>query len=248
MSRSSEFLFAQFNVRKSKNPRYSQRAFAKLIALNPGRVTQYFRDERPITKNAAKSIAAKLGLDEEQTSYFIYLTEVDRQSANQEPERILGDDELAMVVEWYHFAVLSLISTHDFRYDVEWMSQRLNLPDFIVQSSLDRLKRLGLIEDKDGELIVRKGPIATQTDVPNEFLRLSHQDTLRYVIDNVAKVPPKERDLSSITLAIDSKKVEEAKKMIRVFRRKLAGFLSSGKKDEVYTINVQLFPFTKGKN
>ncbi|MEK2644844.1 TIGR02147 family protein [Bdellovibrio sp. BCCA] len=245
MSRSSEFLLAQFNQRKAKNPRYSQRAFARLLGVNPGRVTQYFAGERPITATAAQKMSEKLGLDKEQQAYFCYLTEIDKKSRSVVDPRILRDDELALVVEWYHFAVLSLISTKDFRLDSEWISRRLGIPTSIVESSLQRLERLKFITIEDGKALVEKGPIATSSDVPNEFLRLSHQDALRHIVDNISAVAVEKRDLSSITLAVDEKKLPEAKQMIRTFRRKLANFLSQGKKSQVYMINVQLFPLSK---
>ncbi|WP_374079050.1 TIGR02147 family protein [Bdellovibrio bacteriovorus] len=247
MSRSSEFLLAQFNQRKAKNPRYSQRAFARLLGINPGRVTQYFGGERPITKIAAQKMAEKLGLDKEQQAYFLYLAEVDKKSRSTIDPRVLRDDELALIVEWYHFAVLSLVSTKDFRLDSEWIGKRLGIPNSIVESSLQRLERLEFIKIEEGKVHLAKGPITTSSDIPNEFLRLSHQDSLRYIVDNVATVPVEKRDLSSITLAVDEKKLPEAKQMIRTFRRKLANFMSQGKKNQVYMINVQLFPLSKEK-
>ncbi|MNS96870.1 hypothetical protein D3C72_1311880 [compost metagenome] len=65
------------------------------------------------------------------------------------------------------------------------------------------------------------------------------------IIDNLDRVHVDKRDMSMITLAIDSKKIPKAKEMIKVFRRKLANYLAQGKKDGVYTINIQLFPLTK---
>lgn len=245
MSRASEFLLAQFNVRKSKNKRYSQRAFARLIEMNPGRVNQYFSDERLITKTVAQRISTKLGLDREQQAYFVYLCEVDRQKEKAPTLKLLRDDELALVVEWYHFAILSLTSTKDFRLDHGWIAERLGLPLDLVTSSLERLERIGMIKIQEGQLERTPGSLTTTEDIPNQFLVLSHQDSLRYIVDNLPQVPVEKRDVSSITLAIDDRKLKEAKEVIRTFRRRLAGMVSKGKKNQVYTINVQLFPLTK---
>jgi len=49
-------------------------------------------------------------------------------------------------------------------------------------------------------------------------------------------------------MAIDSSKLPAAKEMIRTFRRKLCEFLESGKKDEIYNLNIQLVPTTGFKN
>lgn len=245
MSRASEFLMAQFNTRKKKNKRYSQRAFARLIDINPGRVNQYFSGERQISKSVAQQISNKLGLDDEQAAYFIYLCEFDRQKKREPRPRLLLDDELALVVEWHHFAILSLISTKDFRLDHQWIAERLGIPEKIVDSSLERLERIGMIKITNGA--VEKTPISLTTteDIPNQFLQMSHQDSLRYIIDNIAHVPVEKRDLSSITLAIDDRKLKEAKELIRTFRRRLARMISVGKRNQVYTLNIQLFPLSK---
>jgi hypothetical protein len=48
-----------------------------------------------------------------------------------------------------------------------------------------------------------------------------------------------------MTMAIDPKKLPQAKERIRDFRRGLSEFLESGNRSEVYRINIQLMPVTK---
>ena len=87
--------------------------------------------------------------------------------------------------------------------------------------------------------------MATTSGIPNQYLRLSHKDSLTNIVNNLDQVPVEKRDLSFITLAIDTKKLPKAKEMVRTFRRRLANYLSQGKRTQVYTINIQLFPLTK---
>ncbi len=37
-------------------------------------------------------------------------------------------DEIAILTEWEHFAILSLMTTQDFRDDAQWISKRLGPP------------------------------------------------------------------------------------------------------------------------
>jgi uncharacterized protein (TIGR02147 family) len=247
MSRAADFLRIQYQQKKNKNSRYSQRAFARLIEVNAGRLTQYFAGDRLVSKAAAQRIGAKLNLDREQQDYFSYLCEFDQREKRSPNPRQLQDDELALIVEWYHFAILSLVSTKDFQFDFGWIADRLGITKAMVQSSWERLVRIGMVQVDEGQVTLNETLTTTTSDIPNKFIMLSHQDSLRQIVDHLPKVPTEKRDVTSITLAVDSKKIKEAKNMIRTFRRKLAGFLSQGKKDEVYTINVQLFPLTKAK-
>jgi len=244
MSRASEFLIMQYNLRRAKNRRYSQRAFAKLLEINSGRLSQYFVGDRPITNAAAQKMARQLELDSEQTSYFLYLVGLDKKSKDPYKLRILQDDELAMIVEWYHFAVLSLISTSDFQFDYNWIGNRLRISPAFAEASVQRLERLNFIKIKNNKIEVTKGAVSTMGDIPNEFLRLSHKDMFRHMADTLSAEGVERRDLSSITLAIDDRKLPEAKKLIKNFRRKIADFLSKGSRNQVYALNIQLFPLS----
>ncbi len=244
MSRASEFLIMQYNLRRAKNRRYSQRAFAKLLEINSGRLSQYFVGDRPITSAAAQKMARQLELDSEQTSYFLYLVGLDKKNKDPYKLRILQDDELAMIVEWYHFAVLSLISTSGFQFDYNWIGNRLRISPAFAEASVQRLERLNFIKIKNNKIEVTKGAVSTVGDIPNEFLRLSHKDMFRHMADTLSAEGVERRDLSSITLAIDDRKVPEAKKLIKNFRRKIADFLSKGSRNQVYALNIQLFPLS----
>lgn len=49
------------------------------------------------------------------------------------------------------------------------------------------------------------------------------------------------RNLSGLTMAIDSKKLPEALELIREFRSRMSSLLESGEKDSVYHLGIQLF-------
>jgi uncharacterized protein (TIGR02147 family) len=244
MSRAAEYLLTQYHSRKIKNPRYSQRAFASFLGLNSGRLNQYFNGKRKISRTAAKSISAKLGLDAAETNYFLHLIELDKSETNS-AERILTDDETALVVEWHHAALLALLTTQNFKPDPNWIAERLLLPVEVVKSSIERLQRIGLIETASQGYRRKPGAVKTTTNISSHFLRLSHKDILRKVIADIDTVPIECRDVTSITFAMDIAKVPIAKKMISDFRIRLAKRLTKGPKNQVVGLNIQLFPFTK---
>jgi uncharacterized protein (TIGR02147 family) len=60
------------------------------------------------------------------------------------------------------------------------------------------------------------------------------------------EVPIEKRDQTSMTMAIDSSLIPEAKLRITRFRRELSSFLENGKKkDQVYQLALSLFPLTQ---
>jgi uncharacterized protein (TIGR02147 family) len=184
-------------------------------------------------------------LDDEQLSYFLYLCEFDQENNKPPLPRLLKDDELALIVEWYHLAILALISNQDFKLDPEWIAKRMALPVALVESSLQRLVRIGMIKIGNGKVELSQESLTTTNDIPNKFLLMFHQNSLRYITENLPQVPVEKREISAITLPVNDQRLKQAKEMIRTFRRKLATYLSKGKTNQVYTLNMQLFPLTK---
>ena len=244
MSRAVEYLLTRYNSRKIKNPRYSQRAFAAHLGIHSGRLSQYISGERTISVSTGRKMAEKLSLDAAEADYFLHLIATDKEAVKTN-KRTLADDEMALMVEWYHAALLALLTTKDFKPDYAWMAKRLNLPEEVVKASMERLVRIGLVEETDKGIKRKPGAVLAGTEVPSHFLRLSHKDTLKYVIDGIDRVPMEKRDVTSVTFAMDLRKVPMAKKMIRDFRLKMASKLSKGTKTEVVSLSIQLFPFTE---
>jgi len=245
MSRASEFLWQQFQLRKQKNPRYSQGAFAKTLGITTSRVGQYFSGKRLITKTAAAKIASKLHLSHEDHERFVAFC-IQAKAEKKSPKlSVLTEDQLALTVEWYHFALFQLMFTKDFKLDSQWIADRLGISPQAAEESLQRLSRMGFVIMKDGKAEARRGGYTTPADISVENIRKGHKNMLYHLAETFEQVPPEQRDVSNITVAIDSKNIPKAKKLIRGFRQKLATLMSEGKCDEVYSINIQLCPLTR---
>jgi uncharacterized protein (TIGR02147 family) len=104
---------------------------------------------------------------------------------------------------------------------------------------------LGLLKKFKGRWISTKINLETSHDVASAALRKSHKQTLEQAIEALDNVELSQRDITSITMAIDVKKIPLAKEMIRKFRRELAAALETDKRTEVYNLNVQLVPVSK---
>ena len=57
-------------------------------------------------------------------------------------------------------------------------------------------------------------------------------------------MPVQERDISSMTLAIDRKKLQKAKELINKFKDDMEELIESNNPDDVYNLSIQLFPLT----
>lgn len=250
---SSELLFSEFQKIKSRNKAYSLRAFAKKIDVPAGRLSQYFSGKRAISENVAKKIVDKMGFSPEYEKQFMsairgegvlknhaMLAEISDNEYTQ-----LSADAFAVLSEWYYFAILNLIKVKGFKSDPEWIANRIGLNKKTVTQAIARLKRLGLIEAKGTTFTRVHKQIRTSDGLESRALRISHEQSLNQAIESLHTVDVQLRDITSVTMAIDIKRIPQAKKLIKEFRRKLSIYLEAGEQDEVYNLNVQLVPLTK---
>jgi uncharacterized protein (TIGR02147 family) len=246
------WLESEYLARRRKNPAYSLRAFARLLDLPSGRVSQLLAQKRRLTPRLSRQIANRLGYDPEKTARLLRLVEKGKKAelATTSPAatyRQLNMDQFQAIADPVHFAILSLAETDDFRGDPRFVGRRLGLSASEARAAMDRLVRIQLLRKaENGAYALAQAPGLTTThDVPSTALRRAHRSVLREVIDLLDAVDLDSRDVTSITMAVDPERLKEAKLKIREFRRGLSEFLEGGKRKEVYRLNIQLVPVTK---
>lgn len=233
--------------RQQKNRKYSMRAFAALLNLPVGTLSELLGRKRRLTKVMAEKISSRLFKDEALKQNFLEVFQSESRSfapPEDSQQTVLEDDDLIFMGDWLYLAFLSLMETSDFSSDFRWISQRLGHSVAKIQQVSERLVRLGLIASDGENLFLRTTKTRTATDIPSEILRQYHRSVLSHVSKNLDDVPVHDRDVTSMTMAIDKKNLKVAKQFVASFRRTLCDLLESGEKSEVYHLNIQLFPVT----
>ncbi|MBY0414188.1 MAG: TIGR02147 family protein [Bdellovibrionales bacterium] len=251
----------QLYLFQQKNPAYSLRAFAKKLNLSPSALSEILNGKRKISQKKAMMIFERLGANpievhelqnafgEKASKTKSKKSELEHLEANSTGNLKfleLSADQFNIIEKWHHFAILSLMETKDFKASVPWIAKRINITETEVKLALDRLARLGLIKcnEKKTKISLTGGSLITSDDIANQAVKRSHYEDLKFaevVLDNVNVI---DRDFTSVTVAVDSKKIAKAKKMIREFQDRLSEFLESGEKDEVYKMTFYLYPLT----
>lgn len=101
-----------------------------------------------------------------------------------------------------------------------------------------------IIQDEEGQFVKNTKKLSTTKDIPSQALRDAHIDILKIASEKIETIPVEDRFYSASTIAIKKDKLLEAKELIREFRSKLAEFTKGDGPDEVYQMNIQLFPLT----
>lgn len=245
-----ERIHLELKKRQQRNPYYSLRAFAQLLGISPAHLSQILNTKRPLTLKTAKKMARALKLSPLEAEHFLSdLYEGTEESLEEEllqqGRLILEEDKFQLISDWEHFAILSLSEVNGNRFDARWIARRLNISILRATDARDRLLRLGIIQKEGRSFKQVAPPISTTDDILNASIQKNHLQILELAKDKLEKTPIELREYTSVTLATNPKRIEEAKKLIRNFKRRLTRFLEDSEKTEVYTLSIQLFPLSK---
>lgn len=241
----------EFIRRKIGKQQYSLRQFAKKIGVPAGRLSELFSGQRNLSLGLAERIVSNLELAKDEREEFLKtvisqrLRQVEIKHTAR-AETIIPDEALKVIADWYHFAILSLVRTYDFDPRPVLVARRLGISVVEVRQAFKRLEGLGLIR-KEGESWARTSKnLSTSWDIPSEALKKTHAQELERAIVALQAVPLEKRDVSAFTMPTNISQLPKAKRLIREFQASMEGILETGPKTEVYTLNIQLLPVTKG--
>ena len=256
----TDFLKVEFEQRRLGNSSYSLRAFARDLEFSPSRLSEVLNDRGKISSRSAFKIAEKLNLSIKEKEIFISLVDLKNSSAKKAKFKAqkyldelkennsmsLSPEAFSFVSEWYYFAIISTLELDNCNGTPDWISGRLDISMEIVMKALETLSTLGIVikENNLWKLVDGYQGCQTTNEVTSIPLRKSHKQSLYQAIESIDKHEVSERDITSITMSIDKNKIPQAKKLIKEFRTSLCEFMESGKKNEVYNLNIQLVPVT----
>ena len=240
-----ELLQRELADRKAANPAYSLRAFARDLKVNPATLSQTLNRKRKLSLRNAHKIADHLSLSPEEIKSLF--------GPNGRAERSeyqylnFAEDRFRLVSDWYFLAILSLARIPTSRSDPKWIARRLGISVYEVKAALTRLKRMRLIKVNRGKLKRTALPLMTGHDISSSAFRKHQKQNLKLAELSIDRDPLSIRENSSVTMAIDPRRINEAKHRILKFKKSLSNYLEKGEPSEVYTLAIQLFPTFNGK-
>lgn len=251
-----DFLLDEFRARRSRNPDYSLRAFARDLGMPASKLSQNLRGLCGISVAKAETIADKLQMRDDDRRLFLALVEsqharsrVARQQAANSLERIRRDkmeeltvEQFAVMRDWYHLAILEMTEMEGFKGDLNWMASRLDLPVDIVREAVARLEELGLLDTKIEPWRQTKKELELPSGLPSRAVREHHRQILTKAIVALDESGVEEREYSTQTFAIPQSALPELKSLIREFQRKVGRLSYGSKPNDVYALAIQLFP------
>lgn len=249
----------QFELRHLKNKNYSLRAYARDLEMIPSRLSDIINYKKGLSAEAARKIAFKLGLSENEIEIFALSakslharSEKDKNSAFISLQKKLKSLKITQKIDyyefelannWYHLAILELLELRDCNHSIEWFAHKLNLNKAIIKSALLRLQKINWITLKNGKYKANYEQSETTFDISSLTIKKFHEEILKKAENALFFDVVDEREFLNMTLAFPKKQMPEAKEFIRQFQKEFAEkfYIDNSVKDSVYQLSVQFF-------
>jgi uncharacterized protein (TIGR02147 family) len=160
----------------------------------------------------------------------------------------LAADQFRILAEWYHLPILDLSLTKGSKSDPAWIASRLGISPEQARAGIDRLLRLGMMEEQDGQLRKTSRHLLVRPKKPDGSVRAYHRKMIALALEALESGSREEfdgRDITGVLIPVDTKRLARAKDRIAKFRIAMMKYLSGGTPNELYQLNVQLFPLTR---
>lgn len=256
-----QYLKDELARRCEKNPSYSLRAFAKALDVDAGTLSKILSGQQTLSFKMAQRFIPKLELDPAEETQFYQSLSDDRGTRSLKyanSHKALGEreykgdglniDYYRVIADWYHLALLELTIVPGFKPTARYVSHELGISLMEAKLALERLVSLGLLVEKNGRYSKSKQKLST-TDrhLTTPALRKNQRQFLEKAIHSLENDPIEQRSHTNMIMAVNTSKIETAKKMIREFQMALCNYLESGPRDRVFNMSVALFPVQRNK-
>lgn len=261
------FLYDYVRNSKRKNRGFSLSKMAKKMGLaNTASLSRVVKGDREPGESISEKLSNYFQFDHEQKAYFKYLILLDKTKDDSylktllmeklkeiHPEKqfaLLDERVFKVISSWHYFVLREMVRLENFVPDYELLAKKLlfKITPTEIKEALHTLEVLGLIQrDSNGRFTQQDLQIETQNDVASEASKRNHEENLdnaKWALRNVKLL---EREFNSVCFTLKKEHLPEAKSLIRQFKRSFLDKFEAptGEGEEVYQLQVQLFPFTK---
>lgn len=259
------YLAALYQAAKIQRSSYSYAQLSLELGLSSTNAFAVIQGKRDLSEKTATRISERLQHTAIQKRYFLALihqehakTSSDREIAFQElieiKQRQLPSDtdrrQLAFFKHWYHAAILELLGLEHASDQPEWIAEHIRPSISVpkVKQSLELLQELKYLafNPEKKRLTPTEITISTGNEVERLAIFSYHRQMLDLAVQAMDTISSEERDISAITVRVDSQLREQMKEEIVALRKRFIALANENKNaEEILQVNFQLFPLSK---
>lgn len=230
-----------FDRLKKKNKSFSMRAYARVIGVSPGTISEIFGERRKISPQLALQIAQKAKFD---SAALQRLRQLISMNESETPRRVLSAQAVELIMNPLYYRLVCALDILPSPTTADEIASFLAADGDEVARVIEVLRDLEIVDTKGTAVSWRGQHVITPPDVPNARVQAFHRGTLKDAAADL-RLPVHEREYTTVVFAANESRMESAKRQIRAFRDDLAESMRDSRPDRIYQLSVQLRPVSK---
>lgn len=230
-------LIQHFEQKQKLQPSYSLRAYARDLKMSPALLSQVMNGKRELSE---KQIF-KLGFT---TTAPIEKKKSKRLQGESESTEFVAVDSAIELQQGYEVMLMDLITLKNFKCDVTWISQRLEISTEQALECIEKLIQLGLVKEKNSRYYKTKNKMNIRTTTSLAHIRKINRQFIQKAeqqLNLTDQASFDSRSISGTSMAVNPAHLPEAFRRIAAFQQEMADLLTSGPCTDLYLLNIQLF-------
>ena len=262
-----KFLQEFYELEKSLDPTFSYRVFAAAIDIDASLLVKILQGKRHVSAKNIEAFVQFFHFKEGKAEYFREMVAYGKAKNDEQVRkhfetlqkmrpsscRELDEARYRYFQQWFYPMIRSALDVFDYRGPEHAAAlgdcciPKISASQ--VENAVDALLQLGLAHKrKDGRIVPTDAHLKTKehwlsasiSDYQKSIAELAHR--------SIAETPKEERDISTLTMALDSSQIQRIRDIIAEARKSIVNVANSMPSqicDSVYQLNFQLFPMMK---
>lgn len=258
-----EFLRDYYLEKKQENSFFSYRFMGMKLDLDPGFVAKVLQGKMQLALKSIPAMVSFCKLHPREADYFDAMVKFGRSKNEKDVHlyfeqmstlrgveaRRIEQKQYQFYTKWYYTAVRSLLGYYRFHGDHAALARKLSPPISVeeAEDAVELLLDLGLVSvDEDGAYRLSDRMITTGEAWRSEAIKSFQKETLVLAREALDRHPKELRDISTITVAVSHRDLEEIRARAKEFRQSILQMKTGNEtQDVVYQINIQVLPLTE---
>ena len=255
------YLKDAFDERKASNPFFSYRVLAESLGLDTSNLFRILHEEAHLPARCQPRTLEFLGLSGRSAEYYSMLVAYARErgaksrndilekamSLRDVARRQLEEEQLASYFgNWWVVAVRSLLEVTDGRCVPSELARRLSpaVSESEIERSLKILEDLGLVKKaSSGRLVLAEAHVTAGGEVRTKAVRQFQRQILALASESLERFAREDRDVSTLTLALDAPTFAQIREILRECRRQIQKCVEDAPTpDRVMQLSMAFFP------
>lgn len=262
-----KFLQDFYTLEKSLDPTFSYRVFACAVDMDASLLLKIIQEKRHISASSIESFITFFNFKEAKSEYFREMVAYSKaktegdirkhfevlQKMRPAACRELDEARYRYFQQWYYPMIRSALDVFCYKDEADAAALgQCCIPKLTasqVNTAVSALLQLELaVRCPDGRVVPSEGHVKTKERWYSACIS-NYQGEIAELAKNAIENTPREnRDISTLTMALDSSQIEEIRKILADARKSIVKVINSMPSDvcdSVYQLNFQLFPMMK---